>query len=384
MPVLGTGSYSEKYIPTKMPSYITTTAKPRTTVVKPVAKQATVVRAASAPVTQAPVQTTPFVAQGVTQPSLTSYTTDYLTKANEDINKIYDQQKLSQLDQIKADQTASTNRLNQQKKDAGVSYQAQRNQADVLQAQNVQRLRELMAANGINASGENLTVQAQANSDRQNALTTIGAEEQSQLRDLDNQINDVNNPTKQNAIIAQIESERSKALLDAKNTAEERAWRQYSFDNMSASQKAQLEWAKQQYGEDAAWKMFELNYNGELQKSINQSELNFSGNGGGGGTASFQSHMSQAVQKGVPQEWVPLLSEIVKKESSYNPYADNPTSTAYGYGQFLDSTRRNYEKKTGLSYSDPVNQLIMMAQYVKDRYQTPQKALLFWNKNHWY
>jgi muramidase (phage lysozyme) len=61
-------------------------------------------------------------------------------------------------------------------------------------------------------------------------------------------------------------------------------------------------------------------------------------------------------------------------------------STAYGYGQFLTGTRNEYEKKTGLDYSDPVNQLIMMAQYVKDRYGTPENALKFWHSHnpHWY
>lgn len=38
----------------------------------------------------------------------------------------------------------------------------------------------------------------------------------------------------------------------------------------------------------------------------------------------------------------------------------------------------------GLNYSNPVDQLIMMAQYVKDRYGTPEKALQFWDKNKWY
>lgn len=78
------------------------------------------------------------------------------------------------------------------------------------------------------------------------------------------------------------------------------------------------------------------------------------------------------------------MTEIVARESTWNPQAKNPNSTAHGYAQFLNSTRQNYEKKTGLSYDDPVNQLIMMAEYIKDRYGTPQAALDFWNKNNWY
>jgi len=80
----------------------------------------------------------------------------------------------------------------------------------------------------------------------------------------------------------------------------------------------------------------------------------------------------------------PLLPELVGRESSWSSAAKNPNSTAHGYGQFLDSTRRNYEKKTGLDYDNPVHQLAMMAQYVKDRYGTPDKALAFWDKNKWY
>lgn len=161
---------------------------------------------------------------------------------------------------------------------------------------------------------------------------------------------------------------------------------------MSAAEKAQMDWAKQQYGEDAAWKMYALQYQGEIDKTIAQTQINgysgFNSSGGGGDLSatpqSFQSNMNAAVKMGVDPSWVPLLSEIVKRESSYNPTAKNPNSSAYGYGQFLSSTRANYEKKTGLNYNNPVHQLVMMAQYVKDRYGTPSNALAFWNKNHWY
>ncbi|MCK6203925.1 hypothetical protein KZX50_00490 [Bacillus infantis] len=55
----------------------------------------------------------------------------------------------------------------------------------------------------------------------------------------------------------------------------EDAWRKYTFNNMSESEKTQLEWAKQQYGEDKAWQMYELQYNGELTKSMSQAEIDF-------------------------------------------------------------------------------------------------------------
>ncbi|WP_026562496.1 hypothetical protein [Bacillus sp. J37] len=182
-------------------------------------------------------------------------------------------------------------------------------------------------------------------------------------------------------------------------------WRQYVFNNMSASEKAQLEWAKSQYGEDTAWRMFELKYNGELQKSMNDSQIEFYKSGfnnvqEGGGYSNYkktstqasksssyktyQTHLNQAIKMGVPASWAAPLTELVGRESSWNSSAKNPKSTAHGYGQFLNSTRRNYEKKTGLDYSNPVHQLVMMAEYVKDRYGTPEKALAFWDKNNWY
>jgi soluble lytic murein transglycosylase-like protein len=105
----------------------------------------------------------------------------------------------------------------------------------------------------------------------------------------------------------------------------------------------------------------------------------------GSGYKSFQQNLVAAFAKsGFDPSWGGLITEIVKRESSFNPKAKNPNSSAYGYGQFLTATRQNYEKKTGLSYDDPVNQLVMMMNYVKDRYGTPQKALAFWDKNHWY
>jgi Peptidase family M23/Transglycosylase SLT domain len=100
--------------------------------------------------------------------------------------------------------------------------------------------------------------------------------------------------------------------------------------------------------------------------------------------SNFNGQMQQAISKGVPFAQAKAMTELIGRESSWNPNAKNPKSTAHGYGQFLNSTRSQYEKKTGLSYSDPVNQIVMMWQYVKDRYGSATNALKFWDKNKWY
>lgn len=208
------------------------------------------------------------------QSNLNTLTNQYLGQANTDVNKLYDQQKATQLAQLKAQNDKAIAGINQQKKDTSTAYYGERNQADVVSTQNVQRLRELMGAQGLQGSGENITASTSLNNERQNVLNTLNTQEQSQMNDYANQINDINDPSKQQAITSQVEADRSKALIDAKNQAQEKAWRQYSYTNMSASEKAQLDWAKKQYGEDAAWRMYELKYNGEITKSTNQATIN--------------------------------------------------------------------------------------------------------------
>lgn len=73
--------------------------------------------------------------------------------------------------------------------------------------------------------------------------------------------------------------------------------------------------------------------------------------------------------------------QIGMNESGWNNNAQNPTSTAYGIGQFLDST---WAGVGGSKTSDPRLQVQYMAQYIKNRYGSPSRALAFWNAHHWY
>lgn len=87
------------------------------------------------------------------------------------------------------------------------------------------------------------------------------------------------------------------------------------------------------------------------------------------------------LQAGMPPgEW-DAFDRLIEKESSWDPTAKNPRSTAYGLGQFLDTTDAQYGGRT----DNPFVQLPRIFQYVRDRYQgSPAKALRFHNANNWY
>lgn len=362
----------------------------------------------------------------------------YMKQFTDQINNMYNQQREAKLAQLRASRDKAIRQINQQKEEVAPKYQGMRNQTDATNLQNVQKLREVMAANGLNATGENVTAQTNMANQRLNSINSLNLQEQQTNNDLNRRITDLNNPDTENELIAALEAERSRALLDLgmqadqnvynrnrdslndtlrnrewyynvdrnekldnryfderdyqrQQDAKEWEWRQYTYNNMSASEKAQMEWNKRQFGEEMAWRMYEMEYNGDLQKSINDSQLNFYNSGfpdegeGGARPQSYQTHLNEAVKKyGIPTNALPYINWIIQRESSFNPTAKNPKSSAYGYGQFINSTRQGYEKKYGVSYNDPVNQIYLTYRYMVDRYGSPQKAVEFWKKNNWY
>jgi septal ring factor EnvC (AmiA/AmiB activator) len=74
---------------------------------------------------------------------------------------------------------------------------------------------------------------------------------------------------------------------------------------------------------------------------------------------------------------------IIMRESSGDPTADNPTSTAFGLGQLLLGNRILY---LGRHYAttDCGRQLWAFRAYVRDRYGTAARAKAFWQANGWY
>jgi membrane-bound lytic murein transglycosylase MltF len=83
---------------------------------------------------------------------------------------------------------------------------------------------------------------------------------------------------------------------------------------------------------------------------------------------------------GEGEQWE-ALSWIIHKESSWNPTAQNKTSTAYGLFQWLDATRQNYNcPKT----ADVEIQTRCGIKYIQARYGTPTEAQKFHERKGWY
>lgn len=74
---------------------------------------------------------------------------------------------------------------------------------------------------------------------------------------------------------------------------------------------------------------------------------------------------------------------ILERESSLNPTAQNPTSTAFGIWQGLESTRKQYLGENWQT-TDPVLQLDAFRRYVKDRYGTAEAAQAHHEAEGWY
>lgn len=85
---------------------------------------------------------------------------------------------------------------------------------------------------------------------------------------------------------------------------------------------------------------------------------------------------------GTGSQWDALYN-LEMGEAGFNPNAQNPTSTAYGFGQFLDST---WATVGGSKTSDPWLQAEYMMRYISRNYGDPQTAYSKWlsRSPHWY
>lgn len=86
----------------------------------------------------------------------------------------------------------------------------------------------------------------------------------------------------------------------------------------------------------------------------------------------------------VGAEWE-ALKTLWHNESNWNHLAQNPTSTAYGIPQFLDST---WATVGATKTSDPAKQIAAGIKYIQQRpdYGVPSRALALWQSRspHWY
>lgn len=78
------------------------------------------------------------------------------------------------------------------------------------------------------------------------------------------------------------------------------------------------------------------------------------------------------------------LDYIVSRESSWNPKAKNPRSTASGLGQFINATARQFLGGAPMSKFPFDDQLAAVVKYADSRYGGLGKAMAFWKKHHYY
>jgi hypothetical protein len=145
------------------------------------------------------------------------------SKERNAIDNIYNQQKKSQLDAYDASRKSAINDINAQKTQTNQQFYDARNQSDVVNYQDRQALREMMAAQGLGNSGENISGQVGLSAARQNTLGGLNREEQNVLGSLNRKISDMNDPSERNSIIAQIEAQRAQTLYQAMQRAMDRA-----------------------------------------------------------------------------------------------------------------------------------------------------------------
>jgi transglycosylase-like protein with SLT domain len=110
------------------------------------------------------------------------------------------------------------------------------------------------------------------------------------------------------------------------------------------------------------------------------------GRGSGGTTANLSGN--QAIVNrvaalygwGTGTQWQDLVN-VINRESGFNNNAQNPSSTAYGMFQFLDST---WATVGATKTSNPLSQAIAGLKYIKQRYGTPAAAWAHEQQFGWY
>jgi len=89
------------------------------------------------------------------------------------------------------------------------------------------------------------------------------------------------------------------------------------------------------------------------------------------------------LESGFPPGQFKDLKFILSHESGFNPNARNPSSGAYGLGQFLGHEHDKYGAMGAYSGNAYLEAQAMLS-YISDRYGTPANAAAFWKGHNWY
>jgi hypothetical protein len=228
------------------------------------------------------------------------------------INDLYNQQKQSQLAEYDSTRNSAVNQINAQKTQTNQQFYDTRNQADVVNFQNRAALKEMMAAQGLGNSGENISANVGLQAARQNTLGGLNREEQNILGSLNSRITELNDPTRRNSIISAIEAQRSQALAEAMQRAIDMTEQQRQFNE-------QLAWQKEQF---------------RVQQA------NRGRSGGGGGSRSYSTQSTQAKPSTQTDE-INRMARVMLESQKKNQAQGRLTPATYTQA-WADKNRRIY------------------------------------------
>ena len=96
--------------------------------------------------------------------------------------------------------------------------------------------------------------------------------------------------------------------------------------------------------------------------------------------ASLSQPQRWMLEAGIPENQWDIAYELVRRESTWNPAAVNPSSGACGLAQSLPCGKQS---KYG-EWNDPIANLKWMADYVSERYGGWSQAVAFHDRMGWY
>nr|WP_240979971.1 transglycosylase SLT domain-containing protein [Streptomyces sp. HNM0574] len=180
------------------------------------------------------------------------------------------------------------------------------------------------------------------------------------------------------SIDAQTAHAQDAAQEEAKAKARQKAEAEQRAAAAKAAEKARAEAARKKAAEEAEQRA------AAREKAAQEREQE--------AAASRSAERKSVVPSGSPQEMARQIigdeaqfqcfSNIVERESGWDPHAENPSSGAYGLVQALPGSKMASE---GADWkTNPATQIKWGLGYMNDRYGSPCGAWDFWQANNWY